>query len=150
MKHQVVAAAPWRPAAYIAVEDHACRARIADTLQRLGWLPVEQPSGFHILCELSDAIEKEASVTHVGMIVVDEISRGCSGATLAKGLRDLGCSIPIVLVRNEWSTPPRESYGTAVHVVDRAFAASTIGELVRPWSPSTLTQPTASRERAMA
>lgn len=142
--------APWRPAAYIAVEDHACRARIADTLQRLGWLPIEQPSGFHILCELSDAIEQDASVTHVGMIVVDEISRGCSGATLAKGLRDLGCSIPIVLVRNAWSMRPRGSYGTAVHVVDRALAASTIGELVRPWSPSTLAESTPSRMRAMA
>lgn len=150
MKHQVLAAAPWRPVAYIAVDDPQCRARVADALQRLGWLPIEQPSGFHILCGLSDAIEKDVSVTHVGMIVVDEVSRGCSGSTLAKGLRDLGCSIPIVLVRNEWSTRARESYGTAVHVVDRAFAASTIEELVRPWSPSTLSQPTTSRERAMA
>lgn len=150
MRNEVTAAGAWRPVAYIAVEDLACRACVTDTLQRFGWQVIQQPSAFHILSALADAIEKDASLVHVGTIVVDEHSRGCSGTTLARGLRELGCTIPIVLVRDPRSPHQRRAHGTAVHVVDRDRAPATIAELVRPWSPISLTQPTPARTRAMA
>jgi hypothetical protein len=150
MKSEVAAAAAMRPVAYVAVDDRPCRTRIVDVLQRLGWSIIEQPSAFHILCALSDAIEKDASAVHDGLLVVDEISRGCSGATLATGLADLGCAVPVVLVRDPWSSRVRESYGPAVHVVDRALAPARIAELARSWSPMTLTQRTPARARALA
>lgn len=150
MRHEVAAAGAWRPVAYIAVDDLACRACVKDTLQGLGWTVIEQPSAFHILSALADAIEKDASLVHVGTIVVDEHSRGCSGTTLARGLRELGCTIPIVIVRDPRVPRQRRPYGTAVHVVEHDRAPAAIAELVRPWSPIALTQPTPARARAMA
>lgn len=150
MRPEVATAAPWRPTAYVSVGDDACRARIVDTLQRLGWTTIEQASGFHILSALADDIEKGGAKARVELIVVDEISHGCSGATLARGLRDLGCSVPVVLVRGAWSGSVGGSYGRSVHVVDRAQAHATIAELVRPWSPISLLQPSPARARALA
>jgi hypothetical protein len=149
MRREVTTAAPWRPVAYIAVDDATCRARIAETLQRLGWNPIEQPSGFHVLRAIADVIERDGGYVPPGLIIVDEISRGCSGSTLAKGLRELGCAIPIVLVRQPRGGPP-PPYGPEIHVVDHAHAPATIAALVRPWSPIAFTHPSPSRERAMA
>jgi hypothetical protein len=151
MKPEVATAAPWRPTAYVSVGDDACRARVVDTLQRLGWITTEHASGFHILSALADDIDEGGGVkARVELIVVDEVSHGCSGATLARGLRDLGCSVPIVLVRGPWSASTRGSYGRSVHVVDRAQAHTTIADLVRPWSPISLLQPSPARARALA
>jgi hypothetical protein len=150
MSNEVTTAAPWRPVVYMSVDDAATRARIADTLQRLGWTVIEQASGFHILGALADVIEAEGVNARAAMIVVDEVSRGCSGATLACGLRDLGCSIPVVLIRSPWSAQASRAYGTGVYVVDHAQAASVLAELVRPWSPISLSQLVPARERATA
>lgn len=149
MKREVTTAAPWRPVVYIAVDDPACRDRIADTLRRLGWTPIEQPSGFHLLRAIADVIERDDGSVPPGLIVVDEISRGCSGSTLAAGLRELGRAIPIVLVRAPRPGPrPPEQRG--IHVVDHEHAADAISALVRPWSPIAFTQPRPSSIRATA
>jgi CheY-like chemotaxis protein len=151
MRQQLAMATPWRPVAFVAVDDSTVRARIVDNLQRLGWTVTEHASGFHILRALADVIETGAADPWVDMIVVDEISRGCSGSTLARGLRDLGCVVPLVLVRGPWSSRPRCAYGVGVHVVDRSDAPAAIAELVRPWSPISIVQPhPPSRARATA
>ncbi|MBZ0233845.1 MAG: hypothetical protein K8M05_16065 [Deltaproteobacteria bacterium] len=150
MKHEVAVAGPWRPVAYIAVDDPTCRAGATAALERLGWTVIERPSGFHILSAITDVVEQQALGSRPGLIIVDEISRGCSGATLARGLCELGCSIPIVLVRDPWS-PLAHAYGTTVHVVERAQAPTAIADLVRPWSPISFLQPNpSSRARATA
>jgi FixJ family two-component response regulator len=131
MKREVTTAAAWRPVAYVSVDDVIHRKGIVDALQRLGWTVIEQASGFHILSALADVIEKDGANARVGMIVVDEISRGCAGTTLARGLRDLGCSIPVILVR------PRM---TIDEIADEA----------RPWSPASILQPAPARARAVA
>jgi CheY-like chemotaxis protein len=141
----------WRPIAYVAVDDATCRARVTDTLQRLGWTVIEQPSGFHVLAAIADVVERAGEAAQPGLLVVDEISRGCSGATLARGLRDLGRMIPVVLVRHPWAPHARSTYGVGIHVVDSALAASTVAELVRPWSPVSLMQsPSTQHARATA
>jgi hypothetical protein len=151
MRHELATAAPWRPVAYVSVDDDTSRARIVDDLQRLGWTVSEQPSGFHVLSALADVIDTGGTDPRVGLIVVDEISRGCSGSTLARGLRDLGSTIPLVLVRGPWSSRSPSSYGVGVHVVDRAHAPSTVVELVRPWSPISVMPPhPPARSRATA
>lgn len=150
MRTDVATAAPWRPVVYIAIEDAPCRERVTDTLQRLGWCVIEQPSGFHVLSAIADVIEQRRSASRPGLIVVDEVSRGCSGATLARGLDELGCAIPIVLVRDPWLSVARKPYGTGVHVVDRDHAPNAIAAIVEPWSPISLMQPIWSHERATA
>ena len=151
MMHDVATAARWRPVAYVSVDDDACRARLAESLQRLGWTVDERPSGFQVLSAIADLVEHPGGAASVGLIVVDEISRGCSGATLACGLRDLGRSIPIVLIRHPWAAQARNPYGPGIHVVDPAQAAATVAELVRPWSPVSPSQPVSStRARATA
>jgi hypothetical protein len=149
MLHDMATAAPWRPVVYLAIEDATCRDRVADTLQRLGWCVIEQPTGFHVLSALADVIEHRRA-PRPGLLVVDEFARGCSGATLAHGLVELGCSIPTVLVRDPWIPASRRPYGVSVHVVDREHAASAIAAIVQPWSPVSLMQPIWSRERATA
>ncbi len=131
MRRDVTTAAPWRPVVYVSVDDLARRKGIVDALQRLGWMVIEQASGFHILSALADVIEKDGANARVGMIVVDEISRGCSGMTLARGLRDLGRSVPVVLVRPSTT-------------IDE------IAEQARPWSPVSILQPAPARARATA
>jgi CheY-like chemotaxis protein len=148
MTRDVTTAAPWRPVVYIAVDDPACRDRITETLRRLGWNPIEQPSGFHVLRAIADAVDRDDSIPP-GLIVVDEVSRGCSGRTLAEGLRELGCGVPIVLVRAP-RPGPRPRYRHGVYVVDHAHAPDAITALVRPWSPIAFTQPAPLRIRAMA
>ncbi|HUQ03208.1 MAG TPA: response regulator [Kofleriaceae bacterium] len=131
MRREVGKAAPWRPVVYVSVDDVVRRKGVVDALQRLGWTVIEQASGFHILSALADVIEKDGANGRVGMIVVDEISRGCSGTTLARGLRDLGCSIPVVLVRP----------GTTL---------DEIADQARPLSPISILQPAPMRARASA
>lgn len=150
MQPDMETAARWRPVAYIAIEDATCRDRVADALQRLGWCVIEQPSGFHVLSALADLIEHRSAAGRPGLLVVDEFSRGCSGATLARGLVELECSIPTVLVRDPWLPADRTAYGEGVHVVDREKAPNAIAAIVQPWSPVSLMQPIWSRERATA
>ena len=87
-----------RPVAHVAVEDVGCRAAIVDTLHRHGWSVVEQPTGLHLIHAISGIILDDEPWLRPGLIVADAAARGCSGLSIARGLRDLGSRIPGVVV----------------------------------------------------
>lgn len=87
------------PVVYITVRDPLCRARISDVLRRDGWTVVEQPTGFHLIQAIADVIDGHPWRAPA-LIVVDARAPGCTGMTIAAGLRDLGIAIPVVVVRD--------------------------------------------------
>ena len=93
---------------YVAVSDSAERARIVEALRREGHTVIEQPTGFHVLQAIADVIEGTTDQLPA-KIVVDARARGCTGASLAAGLRALGVRIPIELV----GEPPPPQYAVA-------------------------------------
>jgi DNA-binding response OmpR family regulator len=143
------AAARCCPIAYLTVHDGACRSRIADALHRQGWTVIEKPTGFHLVEAIAEVIEGGPMSARPGLIVVDAASRGCSGASIATGLRDLGERFPIVLV-----TRPGDRAAVSdmhdVHVADTASAPARIAALARPLSPLGLLEQPRLQPRAMA
>lgn len=121
-----------RPIVHIAVADAACRSQLMDALHRQGWNIVEKPTGFHLLQGIADAIDDDAPgpAQLPDLIVVDAISRGCAGVTIAAGLRDLGVRIPLVLVAKP-GDPVIESDDPAIRVVGPSHAASALAEVAR-------------------
>ncbi len=91
----------------VAVRDRDCRTSITRSLRRLGWTVNEHASGFHIVRALSELIIGDAVSRRPDLIVVDAISPGCSGVTIAAGFRDLGLAIPVIVIG------PREVSGVA-------------------------------------
>ena len=66
------------------------------------------------------------------LIVVDAISAGCSGVTIAAGFRDLGLSIPIMLIAPpEASEVAPDAYAGSVILVDPATASVALIAIVR-------------------
>jgi FixJ family two-component response regulator len=90
----------WRPVAYVSVQDRAARQQIVNVLERAGWAVIPQPSGFHLIQAIAGVIDGQQPWLRPGLIVVDARSRGCAGTTIAAGLRELGITIPIVLVED--------------------------------------------------
>jgi len=88
----------WRPIAHVTVEDSACRTAIIDALRRRGWSVVEEPTGLHLIHAISGIILGDQPWLRPGLIVADAAARGCSGLSIARGLRDLGSRIPVVVV----------------------------------------------------
>ena len=88
----------WRPIAHVAIEDATCRVAIVDTLHQRGWSVVEHPTGLHLIRAISGLILGDQPWLRPGMIVADAAARGCSGLSIASGLRDLGSRIPVVVV----------------------------------------------------
>jgi CheY-like chemotaxis protein len=86
------------PLALISVGDPDARSSIAEALARLGWTVIEHASGFHLVRALSELIIDGSAAAHPELVVVDAISPGCSGLTIAGGLRDLGIDIRVMLV----------------------------------------------------
>jgi hypothetical protein len=128
----------WRPIANISVDDGPCRMKIKDALHRQGWAVVEHPTGFHLITAIAEIIEGAQPWLQPGLIVVDAVSRGCLGTTIAAGLRDLGIDIPIIIIRKPGDpTPINEDPHT--HVVELANAATRIAELTLRWSPAFVT-----------
>ncbi len=122
----------WRPIAYVALQDIVTRTRITSILERAGWIVLTQPTGFHLLTQISDVIEDRAWL-RPAMIVIDAHARGCAGTTIASGLRDLGIAIPIVLVATPDETLPISS-DDLVRITASATAESVVDELARrPW-----------------
>jgi len=60
--------------------------------------------------------------------VVDARSRGCTGTTIAAGLRDLGITIPIVLIAGPGEALP-VSTDQSLRIVDSASAAKVVADL---------------------
>jgi len=97
-------------------------------LERSGWTVVPQPTGFHLIQAISGVIEGHQTGLRPSLIVIDARARGCSGVTIAAGLRDLGITIPIVLVAAAGDALPVSSDET-LRIVDAVTATSTVAEL---------------------
>jgi DNA-binding response OmpR family regulator len=114
---------------YLTVEDAECRARINDALHRRGWVVVEQPTGFHLVQAIADVVEGTARELPA-LIVVDAYARGCTGTSIAAGLRALGVRIPIVLVHKS-GEQLTESDDPAIRAVVSDDAIAAIAALER-------------------
>ena len=117
--------------AHIAVEDAACRAAIIDTLHRRGWTVVEQPTGLHLIHAISGLILGDQPSLRPGLVVADAAARGCSGLSIARGLRDLGSRIPVVVVARAADELASRREG-ALTIVSPEAAARTVDLLARP------------------
>lgn len=127
----------WRPVAYVAMQDRVARQPIVSVLERAGWTVIPQPSGFHLIQAIAGVIDGHQAWLRPGLIVVDARSRGCAGTTIAAGLRDLGITIPIVLIAARGETLPI-SPDRSLRIVDSSSAEKTVSELaavaIRPVS----------------
>ena len=126
--NEIVPDERWCPVAYVTMQDTATRAEIVSVLERSGWAVVPQPTGFHLIQAISGVIEGHQTWLRPSMIVIDARSRGCSGVTIAAGLRDLGITIPIVLIAAAGDALPVSSDET-LRIVDDASAKSAVAEL---------------------
>lgn len=125
----------WRPVAYVAVADKTARTRVIAVLEQSGWAVIPQPTGFHVLQAISDVIDGHQSWLQPNMIVIDAFSRGCAGTTIAAGLRDLGITIPIVLVAAPGAPLPISADDT-LRIIEHEQAEPTVRELARAWAHS--------------
>src|ERR1051325_10460932 len=107
--------------AYVTMQDSTARAQIVSVLERSGWAVIAQPTGFHLIQAISGVIEGKQTLPQPSLIVIDRRSRGCAGVTIAAGLRDLGITIPIVLVAAPGDALPVSSDDT-LRIVDAASA----------------------------
>ena len=118
------------PTAQISVNDPRCRAAIVETLHDLGWSVVEQPTGLHLIQEMSGLILGDQQSLSPGLIVADAAARGCSGLSIAQGLCDLGAEVPVVVVASAQQS--REgTRGRTWRVVRPDNAAQTVKRLAR-------------------
>lgn len=122
----------WRPVAYVAVVDVERRRSISKVLGRDGWLVIDLPSGYHLVEDIADVLlGEQALLRPPDLVVVDVASPGCSGITIARGLRDLGWSVPIVLLgAPESSDGPDPRPGGAFAVLPADAAPDQILELL--------------------
>jgi|HubBroStandDraft_5_1064220.scaffolds.fasta_scaffold609582_2 hypothetical protein len=112
---------------FIAVQDRVCRASITRSLRRLSWSVVAYASGYHLVEALADVIIGDVIGPRPDLIVVDAISAGCSGVTIAAGFRDLGLEIPMVLIApSEASDVTPDAYARSVILVEPAAAATAL------------------------
>ena len=118
----------WRPVAYVAMQDPAARQRIVTALECAGWAVIPQPSGFHLIQAIAGVIDGRQPWLRPRLIVVDARSRGCAGTTIAAGLRDLGITIPIVLIAAPGETLP-VSPDQTLRIVDSEVAERVVAGL---------------------
>jgi hypothetical protein len=93
-----------RPVAYVCMRDPAARARFIGVLERNNYAVIPQPTGFHLIRAIAGVIEGQQTWLEPTLIVVDRWAPGCAGTTIAEGLRELGITIPVVLVDGETLT----------------------------------------------
>jgi hypothetical protein len=122
------------PVAYVSINDGRARGEIVSELERSGWAVVPQPTGFHLIQGIAGVIESYDTWLRPSLIVIDALSRGCSGVTIAAGLRDLGITIPIVLIAAP-NEPLPLSPDDTLHIVDSASAKAAVSALATraPW-----------------
>jgi hypothetical protein len=126
----------WRPIAYTAIADRLQARRIADALHRLGFLVLEHATGLHLVGALADVIEGSRNpLVWPHLIVTDVRSAGCSGATIAGGLRELGVEIPIILIAGDDDPVPALD---RTFIVEYEQATGRVPELAKRWAPAHL------------
>ena len=128
MTNQRIANDVARLVAYVTLQDATARATIVSALARAGWAVIPQPTGFHLIQAIAGVIEGDYAWLRPGLIVIDARSRGCAGTTIAAGLRDLGITIPIVLVVAPGEAPPVSPDDT-LRIVTAASAPDVVAEL---------------------
>ena len=131
---------PWRPIAYITLQDAGVRARLARALERAGWAVTVLPTGFHLIQAIAGLIEGRRPCLRPGLIVIDVRSRGCAGSAIAAGLRDLGITIPIALVAAPGEEIPVLADDT-LRVIDAASAEQAVTHLANRLLQSAAQQP---------
>jgi len=110
---------------------------------------IPQPTGFHLIQSIAGVIEGHAPWLRPEMIVADARLRGCSGTTIAAGLRDLDIMIPIVLVAAPGEALPISS-DTTLRIVDAGAAVSTVAELAGGIRPAHVRPPPVPSARCTA
>lgn len=123
-----------RPVAHVTVPDAACRAAILRELGELGWTVHDHPSGAHLVAAISGLILGDGGDPPPDLIVADERARGCTGASLAGALRELGLLIPTVLVTDGDGGLGGARAAAAV-TADRAGAPRVVGAYARALAP---------------
>jgi hypothetical protein len=119
-----------RPIAYVTMHDARAREKIVAALVQAGWRVLVQPTGIHLLQEIADVVEGKHARLDPALIVIDAWARGCAGTTIAAGLRELGITIPIVLIAGPCQPLPL-SADRELRIVDSAGAAETVRQLAR-------------------
>ena len=122
------------PTCYAVVRDPVTRRKISESLASLGWSVVQPPTGLDLVHELSGAILGDRPGRPVDLVVVDEAAPGCRGSTIARGLRELGISIPVALIADERAAPP-EDPEQRVFVLDPPLAPVGIAAIARNHHP---------------
>jgi CheY-like chemotaxis protein len=121
----------WRPVAHVALANHRDARQISVALQRQGYLVFEHADGVALVAALADHIEQRQG-RPPDLIVADVRARGCSGATVASGLHELGIITPVILIAGATDpVPVRDQLWT----VSPADAASQVPALARRWAP---------------
>lgn len=121
----------FRPIAYLALEDAAVRSRVTAILEDAGWTVITEPTGFHLLGAIADVIDGSRAWLRPGLIVIDAFARGCTGTTIAVGLRDLGITIPIVLALAPREPTPAVPTDRQLHIVESHSVEHVVQELAR-------------------
>lgn len=116
--------------AYISMQDPDARGPLVAVLERAGWTVVLEPTGFHLVSAISGVIEGDRNWLRPDLIVVDAWARGCAGTTIAAGLRELGITIPIVLVAAR-DQPLPLSPDRTLRIAEVDNAAQVLEEVVR-------------------
>jgi CheY-like chemotaxis protein len=119
------------PIAHVTVDNVAYRAAIVDTLHRHGWSVVVHPTGLHLIHAISGLILGDQPWLRPGLIVADAAARGCSGLSIARGLRDLGSRIPVVVVARAADELATGRDGPLT-IVELDHAARTVELFARP------------------
>jgi len=117
----------------VVIRDGELRAQVAAALREEGWAVVDSPSGYHLLQSIAGPVLGEAPWRKPELVVVDAFSPGCSGLTIARGVRELGWSLSVVLIVNSAEHRSRvvEDADNSIYVADREFAVRTAIEVAR-------------------
>lgn len=121
----------WQPLAQVALRDDERRQAIASALADRGWAVLDSPTGYHLVERLSGALIESAAWLKPDLVVVDAFSPGCTGLSIARGLRELGWTTPVVLVAGSAEERARigERFESSVLVTDTRGALETVLEL---------------------
>jgi CheY-like chemotaxis protein len=120
-----------QPLALTSIADVKERKRVRKLLRKRGCKVHELESGYHLVQAMSGVILGGAP-DPIQVIVCDAISAGCSGVTIAAGLRDLRLDIPVVLIWPTADAPPPGYARGAIHV-EPATAAAALVTIASLW-----------------